>query len=140
MANFLWFSKAHSAVYRWTDGRVGAKIWHPMALLYTIGAKSRLTRTTPLQYYPLDDAGIIVIASNNGDPKPPSWWFNIRANPEFDIQVGREKRTVRAEQVSQQRKQQLWPQIRAINSAVDKYQQKSGRDIPVILLRTLTVQ
>ncbi|WP_101756779.1 nitroreductase family deazaflavin-dependent oxidoreductase [Oceanicoccus sp. KOV_DT_Chl] len=137
MANFLWFSKLHSRIYQATDGRIGATLWHPMVLMHTIGAKSNCIRTVPVQYYPLADNGIIIIASNNGQIKPPAWWFNLQANPTFNIQVGREKRRVTAEQLSAQKRAEIWPQIRKLNSAVDRYKEKSGRNIPVILLRTL---
>lgn len=141
MANYLWFSKLHTKVYLATDGRIGHKLWNTMVLMHTIGAKSDLVRTIPVQYYPLDDSGIIILASNNGQLKPPAWWFNIKANPEFTIQVGREKRRVRAELVSSDRRQQLWPQMLALNGDIDVYVKKSGREIPVILLRTLeTIQ
>ena len=139
MANYLWFSKLHVKVYQGTGGRIGHKLWHPMVLLHTIGARSGLVRTTPVQYYPLDDNGIIILASNNGQPKPPAWWFNIKAKPEFTIQVGSEKRRVYAEIVNADRRQQLWPQMRNQNSHIDGYVEKSGRDIAVILLRTVEV-
>jgi len=139
MANYLWFSKLHAKVYLASGGRIGHKLWHPMVLMHTIGARTGTVRTVPVQYYPLDDNGIIILASNNGQPKPPAWWFNIKANPEIDIQVGREKRRVCAEVVSVDRRQRLWPQIRAMNDNVDNYVEKSGREIPVILLRTLAL-
>ena len=139
MANYLWFSKLHTKLYLATDGRIGHNLWQPMVLMHTIGAKSGVVRTTPVQYYPLDSAGIIVLASNNGQVKPPAWWFNIQSTPEFTIQVGREKRRVRAETVNAQRRQQLWPLMRAQNSNIDGYAEQSGRELPVILLRTLEV-
>lgn len=139
MANYLWFSKLHTRLYLATNGLVGHKLWHPMVLMHTIGAKSGTVRTAPVQYYPLDESGIIVLASNNGQPRPPAWWFNIKSNPEFTIQVGREKRRVRAETVDSQRRQQLWPLMRAQNSNIDSYAERSGREIPVILLRTLEI-
>jgi deazaflavin-dependent oxidoreductase (nitroreductase family) len=139
MANYLWFSKLHAKIYSATDGRIGHKLWHPMVLMHTVGAKSGLVRTSPVQYYPIDDDGIIVLASNNGQLKPPAWWFNIKANPEFIIQVGRERRRVCAEEVDADKRQMLWTKMQALNANIDRYAENSGRLIPVILLKTLDI-
>jgi len=65
MANSLWFGKVHTVVYRASRGLIGHHLGsHPTALLHTVGAKSGLVRITPVQYYDLDDHGIIIIASN----------------------------------------------------------------------------
>ena len=69
MANFEWVSKAHRFVYHHSRGWIGGWLGQPMVLMYTIGAKSGLTRMVPLQYYPAGDEGIMVLASNNGQPK-----------------------------------------------------------------------
>ena len=33
-------------------------------------------------------------ASNNGRPRPPAWWLNLKANPHALVQVKREKNSV----------------------------------------------
>lgn len=138
MANYRQFGKWHRRVYEATDGRVGAWLGRPMVLMHTIGAKSGQRRSVVLQHYPIVDDGTLVIASNNGQRKPPDWWFNLTAHPEFDIQVGREKRKVCAEPVNGEEREALWQQIRKINKAVDTYQRNAEREIPVIHLRTLS--
>ena len=46
-----YFARAHIAVYRRTNGRLGAKLlWFPAALLTTTGRKSGLPRTTATLY------------------------------------------------------------------------------------------
>jgi deazaflavin-dependent oxidoreductase (nitroreductase family) len=90
----------HRKLYLLSDGRVGAKLdGSPMALLHTIGRKSGATHTVPLVFYQIDPRGIIVLGSNTGSPKPPIWRPNLKANPEIDIQIGREKKRVRAEEI-----------------------------------------
>ena len=96
MANYLWFGKLHSKLYQLTGGRLGHWMWHRMVLMHTIGAKSGELRDVTVQYYPLHDAGVLVIPSNNGQPKPPAWWFNLKAHPDIAIQLGREHRRVKA--------------------------------------------
>ena len=62
------------------EGKVGGKIV-PVVLLTTIGAKSGLPRTTPLNYS-RDGDRIIVIASKGGSPTHPTgtitWWLTRR--------------------------------------------------------------
>ena len=137
MANFEGFARFHGWLYEASRGWIGAYLGRPMALLYTKGARTGLIRRTPLQYYNLDSAGIVVLASNNGQPKAPAWYFNLKANPEFMVRVGRDLRRVRAEELPPDRRAEVWPAMRRQNPAIDGYQARAGRTIPVILLRTL---
>lgn len=139
MADFRWFTKFHRALYHYSGGRLGAKLGQPMALLYTIGARSGQVRPVPLVYYPLDPDGIIVLASNNGSPKPPAWWLNLRAFPEIEILVGTERRRVVAEEVDDARREELWPQMVKQNPRIKDYPRQAGRVIPIILLRTQSI-
>jgi deazaflavin-dependent oxidoreductase (nitroreductase family) len=138
MADYAWFSKAHRWVYHNTGGWIGGRLgpW-PMVLMYTIGAKSGLPRMVPLQYYDVVPEGIIVLASNNGQPKAPAWYFNLKAHPEIDIRVGREKRRVRAEELPPERRAAVWPEMARQNPAIETYARKAGRVLPIMLLRTL---
>src|SRR5258708_21441757 len=66
---------------RLTGGRLSSVTPFPALLLSHTGAKTGVTRTTPIVYF--TDAGrVIVIASNFGAPKNPAWYYNIKANPE----------------------------------------------------------
>jgi deazaflavin-dependent oxidoreductase (nitroreductase family) len=135
MANFEWFSKAHRWVYHHSRGWIGANLGAPMALMYTIGAKTGLVRPVPLQYYP-HPAGILVLASNNGQPKAPAWYHNLKAHPDIDILVGRQKRRVHAEEIAPEHRAELWPEMRKQNPAIENYAARAGRVLPIILLRT----
>lgn len=99
MPNFALFTKVHRFLYHHTRGVIGGNLGAPMVLMYTIGAKTGASRPVPLQYYPHPD-GILVLGSNNGQAKAPGWYFNLKAHPDIDIRVGREKRRVSAEQLS----------------------------------------
>jgi F420H(2)-dependent quinone reductase len=139
MANFEWVSKAHRFVYHRSNGWLGGWLGRPMVLMYTIGAKSGLTRMIPLQYYLVGDEGILVLASNNGQPKAPAWYHNLKAHPDIEILVGRQRRRVHAEELSLERRAEVWPEMRRQNSQIETYAAKAGRIIPVMLLRTVTV-
>jgi len=139
MANFEWVTKAHRFVYHHSNGWLGGWLGRPMVLMYTIGARTGQTRMIPLQYYPAGDAGIMVLASNNGQAKAPGWYFNLKAHPDIEIRVGREKRRVHAEELSAERRAEVWPAMRAQNGQIDTYAAKAGRVLPIMLLRTVTV-
>jgi deazaflavin-dependent oxidoreductase (nitroreductase family) len=139
MANFEWVSKAHRFVYHQSNGWVGGWLGRPMVLMYTIGAKTGLMRMIPLQYYPAEPGGILVLASNNGQAKAPAWYHNLKAHPDIEILVGRQRRRVHAEELSPERRAEVWPEMRRQNSQIEAYAARAGRIIPVMLLRTVTV-
>jgi len=138
MANYAWFTKLHRFVYHRSGGRIGQHLGRGrlMVLMYTIGARSGQLRAVPLQYYPVTDDGIVVIASNNGHAKHPAWYYNLKAHPEIDVLVGRERRRVCAQEVDGARRALLWPKIVAINPQASVYSGRAAREIPVVLLRT----
>ncbi len=136
MADFQWFSKLHRFVYHHSGGWVGSYLGQPMVLMYAIGAKTGLPRPVPIQYYPFDPNGILVLASNNGQPKAPAWYHNLKAHPDIDIRVGRERRRVHAEEVGPERRAEVWPLMRKMNPNIDRYAARAGRDLPLLLLRT----
>ena len=81
--------RVHDAIYRKTDGRIGHRIpgAPPSLLLHTVGAKTGIARTNTLSYARDGDA-YLVVASNGGDRKAPGWYFNVKAEPMVEINVG----------------------------------------------------
>jgi F420H(2)-dependent quinone reductase len=79
----------HNGIYQRTNGWIGH--WLPFApnniLLHTVGAKTGLPRTSTLSYA-RDEANYLIVASNGGLNRPPSWYFNLKANPHVEINVG----------------------------------------------------
>ncbi len=134
-----WFTKVHRFAFHHTSGRIGGKLGHiPMALMYTIGAKTGEVRMIPLQCYPAEPEGVLVLASNNGQPRHPSWYYNLKAHPEIDALVGSERRRVRAEELDARRRALEWPKMLEQNRAIEDYKARAaGRDLPIFLLRTL---
>src|SRR5918997_4330986 len=88
--------RVHEKLYVRTDGRVGHKmIGVPTLLLRTTGRRSGVTRTNGL-VYARDGDDYLVVASKGGAPSAPAWLHNLRANPQVEIQVGREGRPATA--------------------------------------------
>src|ERR1700692_4786992 len=88
--------RLHQKLYVRSDGRVGhGMIGVPTLLLRTTGRRSGATRTNGL-VYARDGEDYLVVASNGGADRPPAWLHNLRANPDVEIQIGRERRKGRA--------------------------------------------
>jgi deazaflavin-dependent oxidoreductase (nitroreductase family) len=139
MANFAWITKAHRFVYHHTNGWVGGWLGRPMVLMYTIGARTGLARTIPLQCYPMGGGEVLVLASNNGQRKAPGWYHNLRAHPDIEIRLGRKKLRVHAEELSASQRAEVWPAMRRQNPAIDSYAGKAGRVLPIMRLRPVTL-
>ncbi len=77
----------------------------------------------------------MVVASNNGQDHDPAWWKNLEAHPEAEIRLGRERFRVRAELASGSERERLWPWLVERNSAYARYEKRTAREIPVVLLK-----
>ena len=90
-------------------------------------------RTTPLVY--LEDADrVVVVASQAGRRNHPLWFRNIEADPAVTVQIGGERRAMRARTADAQERSGLWPRLVALYSDYDSYQSWTDREIPVVLL------
>lgn len=127
--------KGHVAVYRASGGRVGHRFpgAPPMLLLEHVGAKSGSRRTSPLVYVD-DGEDIVIVASKGGYAKHPAWFHNLRANPDAAIQVGTEHREVRARQANAEERKRLWPKAVETYSGYAGYQERTEREIPLVIL------
>src|SRR5262245_40396122 len=93
--------RVHDRVYQATDGRIGHKVLGVTCLLLrTEGRRSGATRTNGL-VYATDGDDYLVVASKGGDPKHPAWFLNLEANPDVEVQVGRDREKRRARVVEQ---------------------------------------
>jgi deazaflavin-dependent oxidoreductase (nitroreductase family) len=126
--------RGHARLYRATGGRVGnLPGLPPLLLLDHVGAKSGKTRTTPLVYMPDGDA-LLVVASKGGHSRHPGWLHNLRANPDTEVQIGRERIKVRAREASAEEQARLWPVAAEYNPHWGRYRRRTGRTIPLVLL------
>lgn len=127
--------RAHAFLYRATNGRLGMRVpgVPPMLLLEHVGAKSRKRRTSALIYIE-DGPNLVLIASKGGYPKHPSWFHNLKAHPEVMVQIGPERRRVRAREATPGERQRLWPKAVVAWSGYRSYQARTGREIPLVIL------
>jgi deazaflavin-dependent oxidoreductase (nitroreductase family) len=127
----------HTLVYRASGGRIGHRlpgVGPPMLLLEHVGARSGARRTSPLLYI-ADGDDVVIVASKGGYPKHPAWFHNLRAHPETTVQIGRERRAVRARVASAEERERLWPRVVEAYPGYAEYQARSlGREIPLVVL------
>jgi len=128
-------SGTHEFWYRMTGGLVGGSLGRlPVLLLTTTGRKSGKKRTTPLVYL-ADGDNLVIIASNGGSDQHPEWWLNLRANPNAEVQVGPDVKSVIAEQAEGAERERLWREVNELYDGYDEYQRSTKREIPVVVLR-----
>jgi len=131
------WQQAHAKRYIETDGRDG-HIWEGVTtlLLTTTGRHSGQARTTPLIYGRAGEKYLIV-ASRGGAPKHPSWYENLVANPVVQVQVIADRFKARARTATPGEKPALWKTMTAIWPPYDEYQQRTPREIPVVILERI---
>jgi deazaflavin-dependent oxidoreductase (nitroreductase family) len=133
--NTLLFGPEHVARYRETDGDVGHDWQGTITLLLTTtGRKSGEERTTPLIYQPVGDDAYAIVASKGGADAPPAWYLNLEAEPTVGVQVKGDRFTARARTATPEEKPDLWKKMAATWPAYDDYQQRTEREIPVVVL------
>jgi deazaflavin-dependent oxidoreductase (nitroreductase family) len=139
---FRHVGRAQVWLYRKTGGRIGGK-WRvgagfrkpvPTLLLDHVGRKSGTSFTVPLLYV-RDGADVVVVASQGGRPEHPQWYRNLVANPDTHVQIGAERRAVRAEVADADERNRLWPKLVDAYADFDTYQSWTEREIPVIVLK-----
>lgn len=129
--------KIHEQLYKRTDGRVGHRmIGVPTLLLDTIGARSGVTRTNAL-VYAREGEDYLLVASNGGSDRPPAWLHNLRANPDVEIQIARERQkgTARVFEPTDYDYERLWKVVNENNrDRYSAYQKQTTRPIPVVCI------
>jgi deazaflavin-dependent oxidoreductase (nitroreductase family) len=127
-------SKAHLAVHRVTSGRVlGSVAGMPVLLLTTTGRRSGKARTTPLTFF-REGRDLVVIGSNGGADRPPNWSLNLEQTPRAVVRIGADTLVVTARLASGQQRERLWQVITATYAGYARYQERTTRRIPVVLL------
>jgi deazaflavin-dependent oxidoreductase (nitroreductase family) len=109
----------------------------PNLLLHTTGAKTGQARTTSVAYSRDGDAYLIV-ASKGGDPRSPGWYYNLKANPDVEINVGPKRFGVTARPVRPglrpavaDRQQELQRPLRGLPAQIVAADPGPGTDSPL---------
>lgn len=130
-----WMSRANTWLFRVSGGRMGNKFLHgaPVLLLLHKGRKTGEVRTSPLIYL-ADGDDMALVASKGGSAHNPLWYLNLQAAPEVEIEIGTERRPMRARDATADEKARLWPRLTEVYPPYDSYQARTAREIPVVIL------
>ena len=124
----------HKTALKATGGRWPRDLFGmPGVELTTIGRKSGLPRSTMLTSPIHDENRVVLVASKGGDDREPQWYRNLTSNPDVEITMHGETRTMRARTASPEEKATMWPDIVASYKGYAGYQERAGRDIPVVI-------
>jgi deazaflavin-dependent oxidoreductase (nitroreductase family) len=131
-------SRSHRFVLRLSGGRVlNSAFGMPAVELHSVGRKSGKLRTTMLTAPIVDGDRIVLVASKGGDDRNPDWYQNIVANPAIELTMSGESRRMRARTATSDEKADLWPRIVSAYKGYGGYQQRTERDIPVVICEPL---
>ena len=134
------FFKVMNTVHRTllvaTRGRVGWEAGKmPVLQLTTTGRKSGQPRTVMLTTPHQEGDTIVVVASKGGEDRHPAWFLNLGDNPEVQVETkdqAKHKRMARL--ATSDERARLWPLVTEKSANYGGYQQKTDREIPLVLL------
>ena len=121
---------------RLSGGRLGWELrGMPVLEVTTTGRKSGQQRTTLLTSPLQVDDGYIVVASRGGDDVHPAWFLNLRDHPDVTVAVqGSPGRLMVAHIATSDERAELWPRVTARYPHYAGYQERTDREIPLVLL------
>lgn len=121
-------------LYERSGGTEGTTLnGRPCVILTVRGARSGNLRKIPLMRVE-HDGSYAVVASMGGAPKHPTWYWNVRANPEVELQDGPQKWDMVARELTGAEKELWWQRAVEAWPPYAEYQEKTDREIPVFLL------
>jgi deazaflavin-dependent oxidoreductase (nitroreductase family) len=124
----------HRVVLRLSGGRLGRTLGSmPVVELHHTGRRSGKRYTTMLTSPVHDDGTYVLVASKGGDDRDPEWYRNLTAHPEVELTVEGETIPMTARTASAEEKAELWPRIVERYKGYGGYQDKTSRDIPVVV-------
>ena len=77
----------------------------------------------------------MIVASQGGRPEDPQWYRNLVANPDTFVEIGADRRAVRAVTAGPDERARLWPKLVELYADFDNYQSWTDREIPVVVLK-----
>jgi len=125
----------HQLIYDLSGGKLLGKVGDmPVLELETTGRKSGKKRTTMLTTPIHDDERVVIVASYGGDDRHPAWFLNLRDNPDVSVTMDGQTRDMTARIATDDERADLWPQVTAKYKGYAGYQDKTDREIPLVIL------
>jgi deazaflavin-dependent oxidoreductase (nitroreductase family) len=133
-AAFKVLNAVHRSALRLSGGRIGRSGYGMSVVeLHTVGRKTGQPRVTVLTSPVHNEDRVLLVASKFGDDRNPQWYGNLTANPDVEVVIDGQRRLLRARTASAEERSELWPRILVAYKGYDAYQQKTDREIPVVI-------
>ena len=128
------FGDEHTDKYIETDGELGHD-WRgtQTLLLTTTGHRSGKERTLPL-IYGRSGEDFLLVASNGGSTEPPSWYVNLKQDPDVEVQVLDDRFRAHARDATPAERPAMWREMTSHWPAYDDYQRRTEREIAIVVL------
>jgi deazaflavin-dependent oxidoreductase (nitroreductase family) len=81
-----------------------------------------------------EEGGFLVLASNFGQERPPSWFHNVAAHPDVHVVVDGSRTAVRAAVLDGADREAILPVVAAYSSQWRRYLATVDRQIPILRL------
>jgi deazaflavin-dependent oxidoreductase (nitroreductase family) len=132
------FNTRNIKEFRANHGRVGGNFeGAPLLLLHTTGARSGKPRVNPMMYLQ-DGSRWLVFATKGGSDSNPDWYYNLKANPDVQIEVGDETYDGHAEELHGTDRDAMYARQAAAYPSFAAYERRAKRTIPVMALTART--
>jgi F420H(2)-dependent quinone reductase len=124
---------------RWSKGSLNVTVGSGFAdrsmLLRCTGAQSGKARDVPVFAFE-HDGGWVLIASAGGQERNPAWYHNLKSHPRCALLVPhRGEVSCVAHEAGGEERERAWKAANAGYSGYAVYQQRTQRQIPVMVLR-----
>ena len=129
-------NRFHRGLLAVSGGRLGWKAGGmPVLELTTTGRRSGEKRASMLTSPVQKGEAIVVVASRGGDPVHPAWFLNLRDDPAVEVVwKGQPRRPMTARVAEGEERAQIWQQILDDFPHYGGYQEKTTRQIPLVVL------
>lgn len=136
----LTVTKLHRFLLWATGGRAGSRLGAMQVIeLTTTGRQTGASRTALLTVAARSGSSLVVVASRGGDDAHPAWYLNLVANPHVRVATpGRATRDMVARTASDVEHESLWPAVVRAYGGYARYQERTSRRIPLVLLEVPT--
>ena len=131
-------TQANVWLYRRTNGRVGGRGMGrlPLLLLTVPGRSSGTPHTVPIAYFDHNGDYIVVGTGMGGSKRTPQWFLNLTAAGKGRIRIREWEHDVDAHLTSGAERDELWAQIAPRAPHFAKFQARTGRTLPIVVLIT----
>ena len=116
-----------------SKGRLGGKLGtQTILVIHYVGRKTGKQYRVPIAYFKAEEA-YFVIASNWGQEKNAAWYYNLKHDPNVQIEVDGKIFAVQAREAEGQEYEALWTVAVSRHPDYLHYKEMTARHIPIMV-------